>query len=70
MLANFLNKYTTVTDIELKGNNIGGAGISAIAQVIRTNFSIKSITLAWNNLGTSENGLTNFFNALAENRSI
>ena len=31
VVANFLNKYTTVSDLELKGNNIGGAGISALA---------------------------------------
>jgi Ran GTPase-activating protein (RanGAP) involved in mRNA processing and transport len=59
-----------VTDLELRGNNIGGAGISALAQVIRNNYTLKSISLEWNNLGASENGLQNFFNALAENRSI
>ncbi len=57
VLANFLNKYTTVTDLELKGNNIGGAGITAIANLIRNNYSLKSISLAWNNLGMHENGL-------------
>jgi Ran GTPase-activating protein (RanGAP) involved in mRNA processing and transport len=50
-------KYTTITDLELKGNNIGGAGISALANVLRQNFNIKTISLAWNNLGSSESGL-------------
>ena len=70
VLAGFLNKYTTVTDLELKGNNIGSAGITALANVIRSNFTLRSISLGWNNLGLNENGLQNFFNALAENRSI
>lgn len=70
VLAGFLNKYTTVTDLELKGNNIGGAGITALSNVIRNNFTLRSISLGWNNLGMNENGLQNFFNALAENRSI
>ncbi|CDW78421.1 UNKNOWN [Stylonychia lemnae] len=70
LLANFLNKYVTVTDLDLKGNNIGGAGITALAQVLRSNQQIKTIGLAWNKLGSSENGLTNFFNSIADNRSI
>jgi Ran GTPase-activating protein (RanGAP) involved in mRNA processing and transport len=70
VLAHFLSKYTTVTDLELRGNNIGGTGITAIANVIRNNYTLKSISLEWNNLGNSDSGLQNFFNALAENRSI
>eukprot|EP00347_Sterkiella_histriomuscorum_P005929 403354723 len=70
VLSNFLNKYTTVADLELKGNNIGGAGISALAQVLRSNYHLRSINLAWNNLGTSESGLQNLFNALGENRNL
>jgi len=70
VLATFLSKYTTVTDLELKGNSIGGAGLSALAQVIRQNYTLKTISLGWNNLGNSESGLQNFFNAVAENRSI
>lgn len=63
-------KYTIVSDLELKGNNIGGPGLSILAQVLKNNFNLKSINLSWNNLGSSEGGLSNFLSALGENRAL
>lgn len=59
-----------MTDLELKGNNIGGAGASALATAIRQTYTLKTIALEWNNLGLQETGMQNFFSALADNRSI
>ena len=61
MLVQFLSKYSNVTDLELKGNNIGGSGITAISNAIRGSYTMRSISLEWNNLGSSESGLQNFF---------
>ena len=63
-------KYTTVSDLELKGNSIGGPGLATLANVIRNNFNIRTINLAWNNLGQNEGGLSTFFNALGENKAL
>ena len=54
----------------MKGNNIGGAGISALAQALRQSYTIKTLSLEWNNLGASETGLQNLFAAIGDNRSI
>ena len=70
ILARFLAKYTNITDLELKGNNIGGPGITALSNAIRTSYSLRSIGLEWNNLGQSETGLQNLFSALTDSRSI
>jgi Ran GTPase-activating protein (RanGAP) involved in mRNA processing and transport len=51
-LANFLQKYTAVTDIELRGNSIGSEGITVLSHIIRTTTTLRSITLEWNKLGT------------------
>lgn len=60
-----------MTDIELRGNSIGGEGLSAIGQALRLSSTIRSLSLDWNNLGSSgDAGLQRFFTALAENRSL
>ena len=63
-------KYTTITDLELKGNSIGGSGLTSLANAVRHSYTLRTISLGWNNLGQSESGLQAFFSALAENRSI
>jgi len=71
VLANFLQKYTAVTDIELRGNSIGSEGITVIANIVRTTSTLRSISLEWNKIGSgSDQGLQKFFNALGENRSL
>ena len=57
VLSKFLSRYSNVTDLELKGNNIGGAGLTAISNAIRSSYTMRSISLEWNNLGSSETGL-------------
>ena len=70
LVATFLNKYTSITDFELRGNNIGCAGLTALAVAIRQSYTIRTISLDWNNLGRAETGMQSFFNALSENRSV
>jgi Ran GTPase-activating protein (RanGAP) involved in mRNA processing and transport len=65
-----LQKYSNITDLELKGNNIGGAGLTALSNVLRSSYTLRSISLEWNKIGTSETGLQNLFLALTDNRSI
>jgi Ran GTPase-activating protein (RanGAP) involved in mRNA processing and transport len=59
-----------ITSLELRGNNIGGAGITVLSSVIRTSVTLKTISLEWNNLGQSENGFQAFLDSLADNQSI
>ena len=71
VLANFLQKYTAVTDIELRGNSIGSEGITVLSNIIRTTSTLRSISLEWNKLGTgSDQGLQKFLVAVGENRSL
>jgi Ran GTPase-activating protein (RanGAP) involved in mRNA processing and transport len=71
VLAAFLSKYTAVTDIELRGNSIGGEGIGALANVIRMSSTLRSLSLDWNNLGSAtDQGIAKFFSAIGENRSL
>jgi len=63
-------KYTTISDLELKGNSIGGAGLTSLANAIRHTYNLRTISLGWNNLGHSDSGLQAFFSALTENRSV
>ena len=51
ILATFLQKYTAITDLELRGNQIGSEGIILLGNVLRTSTTIKTISLDWNNLG-------------------
>jgi hypothetical protein len=47
-------KYSSVTDLELKGNNIGSAGLSALANAVRQSYTLKSLSLEWNNAGAAD----------------
>lgn len=53
ILANFLQKYTAVTDIELRGNSIGSEGITVLSNIIRMSSNLRSISLEWNKLGSA-----------------
>jgi Ran GTPase-activating protein (RanGAP) involved in mRNA processing and transport len=66
-----LQKYTAVTDIELRGNSIGSEGITVISNIVRTTSTLRSISLEWNKLGSgTDMGLQKFLVAVGENRSL
>ena len=52
-MVTFMQKYTAVTDIDLEGNSIGSEGISALAQIIATSSTLRSLNLEWNKVGSS-----------------
>ena len=43
---------TSVTQLELRGNNVRGPGTEHLATMLRKNRHIQTLTLEWNNLGT------------------
>ena len=42
---------TSVTRLELRGNNVRGPGTEHLATLLRKNKHLQSLTLEWNNLG-------------------
>ncbi|XP_029782960.1 leucine-rich repeat-containing protein 45 [Suricata suricatta] len=61
---------TVVRFLDLKGNNLRGAGAEALARLLRQNKTIQSLTLEWNNLGTWEDAFATFCGALAGNGAL
>lgn len=43
--------------MELKGNNIGGPGVVSLSQAVRQSYTLRSISLEWNNIGQSDTGI-------------
>ncbi|KAL4476153.1 hypothetical protein ABPG74_009886 [Tetrahymena malaccensis] len=69
-LAAFLKGQTSISMIDLKGNNIGPNGFIEIFNSLRQNFQLKSLNLEWNRLGTDIAGLESLYVLLSNNRSI
>lgn len=44
--------------------------MTALAQSIRSTYTIKTLSLEWNNIGSSETGMANLFAAIGDNRSL
>jgi len=53
VLVTFMQKYTAITDIDLDGNSIGSEGLTALAQIIATSSTLRSLSLEWNKIGGS-----------------
>jgi len=50
-LANALNENTSVTEIDLKQNNISVEGASRLADALKESTTVTKINLAWNKIG-------------------
>ncbi|XP_077611819.1 leucine-rich repeat-containing protein 45 isoform X1 [Crocuta crocuta] len=70
LLLQGLCANTVVRFLDLKGNNLRGAGAEALGKLLRQNKSIQSLTLEWNNLGAWEDAFATFCGALASNGAL
>ncbi|KAF0311868.1 Leucine-rich repeat-containing protein 45 [Amphibalanus amphitrite] len=61
---------TSVTQLELRGNNVRGPGTEHLAILLRKNRHLQSLTLEWNNLGLSPASFKLFAEALRTNKSL
>lgn len=59
----------TVLTLDLRGNDIREEGASALAELVRSNDTLRSIVLEWNFLGHKE-GVTDLCDALTMNRTV
>lgn len=60
----------TVTELDLKGNGIHGAGARAIANLIAHNPRIETLRLEWNRLGMMDEGVQHIANAIENTASL
>ncbi|CAG9329321.1 unnamed protein product [Blepharisma stoltei] len=67
IVAQFLKDNLGVHNVELRGNNITGEGLRAIASALRGQTFVRNLSLEWNNLG---NNLKPLAEALAYNESV
>ncbi|XP_043233479.1 leucine-rich repeat-containing protein 45-like isoform X1 [Amphibalanus amphitrite] len=61
---------TSVTQLELRGNNVRGPGTEHLATLLRKNRHLQTLTLEWNNLGLSPGSFKLFAEALRTNKSL
>lgn len=69
-MANSLKTNGTVEHIDLRGNNIRSDGATSIAQLLKVNTSIQTISLEWNCIGIWETGIQSLADALSVNRTL
>eukprot|EP00743_Colponemidia_sp_Colp-15_P005505 GILK01005921.1.p1 GENE.GILK01005921.1~~GILK01005921.1.p1 ORF type:complete len:710 (-),score=184.34 GILK01005921.1:174-2168(-) len=69
-LSNFLRDHPDVSEVDLRGNNIRGDGACTLAMVIRGNNNLRSLSLEWNSIGTSDKGMQMLADAISVNHSI
>ncbi|KFQ58364.1 Leucine-rich repeat-containing protein 45, partial [Pelecanus crispus] len=67
LLLHGLCSNTTVTSLDLKGNNLRTMGAEALGKLLRQNKSIRSLILEWNSLGAWEEGFSFFCQGLGAN---
>lgn len=53
-IAHKLRNDLVKTDVQLRGNYIGCQGAVAIADMLRVNGTIRSLSLEWNDIGEEE----------------
>ena len=70
VLANFLESHDTFTELDLHGNNITGTGIRYLTKYLAKTSVLKELTLEWNDIGISAQGMEEFCEALIQNNSI
>ncbi|XP_072522832.1 leucine-rich repeat-containing protein 45 [Salminus brasiliensis] len=67
LFLNGLCSNTTVRVLDLKGNNLRGAGAEALGKVLVRNKTLRRLVLEWNALGMWEEGFSIFCEGLASN---
>ncbi|KAF5900763.1 leucine-rich repeat-containing protein 45 isoform X1, partial [Clarias magur] len=70
LLLKGLCSNTTVKLLDLKGNNLRGAGAEALGKVLVRNKTLQRLVLEWNALGMWEEGFSVFCEGLASNSSL
>ncbi|KAI5617649.1 leucine-rich repeat-containing protein 45 [Silurus asotus] len=61
---------TTVKLLDLKGNNLRGAGAEALGKLLMRNKTLQRLVLEWNAIGMWEEGFSVFCEGLASNSSL
>ena len=61
VLVDFLTTHghQHISKIDLKGNQIGERGTVYLAQLLNDNDSIKKLSLEWNNVGLTDQAVSN-----------
>ncbi|KAI4891653.1 hypothetical protein NFI96_019934 [Prochilodus magdalenae] len=70
LFLNGLCSNTTVRVLDLKGNNLRGAGAEALGKLLVRNKTLRRLVLEWNALGMWEEGFSIFCEGLASNTSL
>ncbi|XP_015735165.1 leucine-rich repeat-containing protein 45 isoform X2 [Coturnix japonica] len=70
LLLHGLCSNTTVTSLDLKGNNLRATGAEALGKLLRQNKCIRSLILEWNSLGVWEEGFSFFCQGLGANNFL
>lgn len=69
-LAAFLESHDTFAELDLHGNNVTGVGIRYLTRYLVRTTALKELSLEWNSVGLSAQGMEELCAALAENTSI
>jgi len=67
-LSSALKMNTTLTKLDLTGNEIGNEGIAAIGEMLKSNNTLKSLQFTSN--GIEDQGVDQFSEAMKSNRSL
>ncbi|KAF9956198.1 hypothetical protein BGZ72_002950, partial [Mortierella alpina] len=67
-LSKTLTTNTTLTTLDLRGNNIGNDGALALSEALKTNSTLSSLNLQYNSIG--ENGAQALAKALKTNKAL
>ncbi|XP_002731112.1 leucine-rich repeat-containing protein 45-like [Saccoglossus kowalevskii] len=70
LLAYGMSSNVATKTLDLKGNNIRGAGAEALGKMMRHNHTLKSLVLEWNSLGMWENSFAAFAEGIASNNTL
>ena len=68
VLAAVLEANTTLTNLDLQGNNIGPAGAESLATALKTNTTLTNLDLSYNNIGSA--GAESLATALKTNTTL
>ena len=68
VLAAVLEANTTLTNLDLQGNNIGPAGAVSLATALKTNTTLTNLDLSYNNIGSA--GAESLATALKTNTTL
>ncbi|CAD8170594.1 unnamed protein product [Paramecium pentaurelia] len=72
LVADTIKNYPNIGILDLKGNNIGSNGFIDIFQALKTNISLRTLTLQWNQICANNNlkALELLYQVMSINKSI